>query len=40
MSSLVQLIDNKTLRVHEFPTLKFNNKFRETVQELAKNLKI
>ena len=40
MCSLVQLIDNKTVRIHEFPTLKFSIKFREYVQELAKKLKI
>ncbi len=40
MCNFVQLVDNKTIRVHEFPTLKFNIKFRELVQVLAKNLTI
>lgn len=40
MCSLVQLVDNKTLKIHEFPTLKFNNKSKENVLELARNLKI
>lgn len=32
MCGLVQLVDNKTVRVYEFPTLKFSIKFREMVQ--------
>jgi hypothetical protein len=40
MCSLVDLIADKWIRVKEFPTLKFSNKFRELVQELARNLKI
>lgn len=40
MCSLVEVIGEQWIRVKEFPTLKFSNKYRELVQELARNLKI
>jgi hypothetical protein len=40
MCSLVEMAGDQWLRVKEFPTLKFSNKNREMVQELARNLKI
>lgn len=39
MCSLVQLIDNKTIRIHEYPTLKFQTKYREMVNEFGKVLR-
>lgn len=40
MCSLVEMAGDQWVRVKEFPTLNFNNKNREMVQELARNLKI
>lgn len=40
MCSLVEVINDQWVKINEFPTLKFSIKFREMVQELARNLKI
>jgi hypothetical protein len=39
MCNLVELIDNKTVRIHEFPTVKIANQHKINVEELSKILK-
>lgn len=39
MCTLVQLISNKTVRIHDFPSLKFPHKYKDLVNELVRNLK-
>ena len=39
MCNLVEIINHKTVKIIEYPTLKINSHYRSVIEELYKNFK-